>query len=344
MKLIDIYNPKPRLSADWARAMRALLADFSKVHPKLAPKVGEAEGDPVIADEDIDALPALPVVQPYAFRLELGERSFSFPSAEVHRAKEFPSYISPEFRRMMEAKQMVPVAGSLPVAAIISGFPFPCGVYLVCGAGNSGKTPMAHTIAQAIVGDAEEGFGLLRYGEPFCGYNKSEAEAGAELVDLVVKHRVVVIDSLKDTMTQMTGGLMEAGLSRGILPLFSRLSMMASELGCVIIIPINPSSQKDSVVELIGEIARSNVAMAVINDGREWTLLARQGEGQLRAAGTARLSFTKNVPSLQVTSVSEVTEATVDKMMTSLQAVPTAADNSTTNLGRIVRKMAKLED
>lgn len=341
MKIAEIYANKDRRTKEWAFQLRTLLSKFESLYPTVAPITGPNEGDPVIADEEISSTTLAKVNPHFAFRVQFGNHTYSYPSGEVHNAEIYPAEISSEFRSMMDDAGLTPTAGSLPLAAQVNGFSFPCGAYIVVGKGDAGKTPMAYALAEAIAGDDPDGFELIRYCEPFAGYNKSEAQAGAELVRKMVSHRVIVVDSLKDMMTQMKGGLMDSGLSRGVLPLFSKLSMMASELGCVLIFPINPSSQKDNMIELLAEVARSNVAAAVVKDGSEWVILARHGEGMLRGTGTLKLNFTAGIPSVQVTSTSSITEEKASNLISTLHSFGTETGLSTTGLSKIVRKIAK---
>lgn len=297
MNIIDIYKERVRRDPSWAKAMREF---FSAFHAQ--------------AVEHKDK-------RPVAFAIPFGDRTFTFPLTEERGAAPGVSRMA---RELLDKAGLTPEPGDLPVAHYWNGFPFPCGVILVTGAGSSGKTPAAYAIADTICAGDEAGFGLLRYGEPFCGYLKTEEVAGLELAQLVARHRAVVVDSIKDLLTDMGGASMESGLARSAVSMLSRLSMTASELGCSIIVPINPSSLKESVAELIREVARSNVAMAVVHDAvaNNWKLLARQREGGMRVQGMATLETKDDLPFFKVQAIAsesvEATEADINSVFMSI--------------------------
>lgn len=230
-----------------------------------------------------------------AFAVPFGEKNYPFPV--TGGLADHPG-ISPKMREVLIAKGVLPEAGELPIAKVLEGLDCPCGVILVTGSGNSGKTPFAYALAERVCKDDEQGFGLLRYGEPFAGYLKPEVQAGHELAELMATHRAVVVDSIKDLLTDMSGQATESGIARKAISMMSRLSMLASEIGCCVIVPINPSSVKTTVKDLMNEIARSNVAMAAINENDRWALLSRTGEGRMRSEGAATLRFDEGVPAL----------------------------------------------
>lgn len=229
------------------------------------------------------------------FAVPFGEHNYTFPW--TGDTADHP-FLSPAAKKELFAAGLLPEPGELPIARSLDGLDCPSGVVLVTGSGNSGKTPFAYALAEAVCAEDPAGFGLLRYGEPFAGYLKTEAEAGIELASLMAGHRAVVVDSVKDLLTDMSGQATESGIARRAISMMSRLSMLASEIGCCVIVPINPSSVKTTVKDLINEVARSNVAMAAINDGEKWAMLSRTGEGRVRVEAAASLKFRDGVPSV----------------------------------------------
>lgn len=229
------------------------------------------------------------------FAVPFGEKNYPFPpTGDVAK---YPC-VFPEVKKTLIEAGVFPEPGELPVARHLDGLDCPAGVVLVTGSGNSGKTPFAYALADAVCKDDPQGFGLLRYGEPFAGYLKTEQEAGSELAMLMAGHRAVVVDSVKDLLTDMSGQATESGIARKAISMMSRLSMLASEIGCCVIVPINPSSVKTTVKDLMNEVARSNVAMAAINDNDKWAMLSRTGEGRMRVEAAASLKFTDGLPSI----------------------------------------------
>lgn len=342
MKITDIYGKRPpRFNSGWARDIRAAAMDHARSILDARDRVRSlTQEDGTLAFDP--ALGALrDAALSYTFTVEFGNEVLTFPSEIPGMAERTRCSLSPGFKEAVAARGLSPYPGMLPIVGTIGKFNIPAGVALVTGGGGVGKTPMAHIIAHALTEQDEAGFGLVRYGEPFTGYLKTEREAAIELGNAMMTHRAVVIDSMKDILSVFRGGLMESGLSRDSLPMFSRLSMLASELGVLIVCPINPSSGKQSVVELIAEVARSNVAMAVIGEGDRWSVLTRQGEGLQRDQAEAVLSFVDGVPSVAFTPLGVVAETTVDKAI----AEVTAAETSTSageSLGGFALAMRRL--
>lgn len=227
------------------------------------------------------------------FAVPFGEKNYPFPI--TGDLVDHPG-IHPDARKALHEMGVLAEPGELPIARSANGLDYPTGVILVTGSGNSGKTPFSYALAEEVCQGDEAGFGLLRYGEPFAGYLKTELEAGHELAHLMANHRAVIIDSVKDLLTDMSGQATESGIARRAISMMSRLSMLATEIGCCVIVPINPSSVKTTVKDLMNEIARSNVAMAAINEGDRWALLSRTGEGRMRTEAAATLKFKENVP------------------------------------------------
>lgn len=342
MKITDIYGKRPpRFDGAWAGTMRAAALEHAQgvLHARgrlnaLTKEDGSMDFDPALGALRDSALT-------YTFSVEFGSEVLTFPENIAGVVPPTKCSLSPSFRKSVEVKGLTPYPGMLPIAGTIGKFNVPAGVALVTGGGGVGKTPMAHIIAHALTEREEAGFGLVRYGEPFTGYLKTEREAAIELGQAMMTHRAVVIDSMKDVLSAMRGGLMESGLSRDSLPMFSRLSMLASELGVLLVCPINPSSGKQSVVELIAEVARSNVAMAVIGDGDRWSVLTRQGEGLQRDQAEAVLSFAGGVPSVEFTHVGTVTEAAIDKALAQVAAAETST-SAGESLGGFALAMRRL--
>lgn len=315
MKLSDIYgtDKPPRPGPRWAAAIKkeilSLASDISAAREKRSK----------LKEGDEGGMKATHIAQDYAFAVEFGNTTVAYPDAYGDLTTEGCS-VSPTLRARLRTAKVISPAGALPIAGVITGFPTPAGVIIVTGAGGAGKTPVSHVIADTLCRGDEQGFGLVRYGEPFLGYLKTELQAARELAFLMTQHKAVAIDSFKDALTTMSGALMDSGLSRNTLPFFSRLSMLASELGVTIVAPINPSSPKASVVDLIAEIARSNVAMAVLGERDIWTVIARRGEGMLRDAGRGELSFVNGIPEFTIEREGTLSDDDVESVLNEVGA------------------------
>lgn len=321
MKISDIYRKKRVLSSGWTTSMRHALMEYLRVH------VRSTLADPIPDYETEEGRLAreAKVIMPTAdlYRIQFGNTVIGFPSLSLHQVRNAPLALLPAFRSFVEDDVgEAPEVGSLPQVGSVSRFVFPAGVLLVTGMGDVGKTPTAYALAEALTAGAGEGFEVVRFGEPFIGYLKTEGEAGQELVLKIATHKVVVIDSFKDVLTTMAGSLMTAGLSRETLPYFSRLSMLASELGVLLVCPINASSPKEDVVELIMEVARSNVAAAMFNLDGQWKILARRGEGMLRGSALASVTYDTGVPVFTITEQSDITEEEALQDLASIVPTP----------------------
>lgn len=343
MKLTDIYGKRPpRLTRPWADAMKACIL---KLGSDILEARATVSSSPQAVDGPIDAAATAVSLfaQDYAFAVEFGSEIAIYPPAFIPLEKGMRCSVSPVLRARQIASDLAPYAGMLPIMGQINRFNIPAGVCLVTGGGGVGKTPMAHAIADFVTRDDEQGFGLVRFGEPFTGYLKTEREAARELVSEMVSHRAVVIDSMKDVLSTLGGSLMESGLSRDSLPLFSRLSMVASELGILLVCPINPSSSKKTVVELIAEVARSNVAMAVIGEKDTWSVLTRRGEGLMRDQAEAALSFNKGVPLLEFTPMGEISDAVIELAIEQAMAseTTTSAGESLGGFALAMRRLSR---
>lgn len=300
MRKSDIFHNRPRPGPEYGDKMRAAVRAHAVELQKAAvlrsswtSRLKDLVASGVPKDEALGQVgdkPEEAFQQRDAFTVPFGQDYFGYPTGTRYRLQDDPP------RGLCDTLEPhVAPAGSLPVNAYINGFPVPAGVVVVSGQGNKTKTPAAIVMADIICRDDEKGFGMLRYGETFCRYNKSFTRAAVELGELMANHRAVVFDSVKDLMTSLGGSAAEQGIARAVLTYLSELSMTAAELGCTVLVPVNPTSSKDSVVEFITEIARSNTAMVIAaSDDKSWPILARTGEGKMRANGTIEVWFDKD--------------------------------------------------
>lgn len=277
------------------------------------------------------------------FAIPFGDQVYTFPPTPVTAEGKHvdPGFLGwhPDAKRFLSERGLLYAEGSLPITKVVNGMPIPASVILVTGRGNVGKTPFAHALASIVCEGDTDGFGLLRYGEPFAGYLKTERQAGQELAFLVASSRAVVIDSIKDLLTDMSGQAMESGLARRSISMLSRMAMVASEIGCSVIIPLNPSSSKDSIGDLIAEIARSNVGMAAINGNGKWQLISREGEGRLRIEGTADLVFKDGLPDLTLRFAGSSSESD-DPVAAAISTFETRAESPIEELLGAARRLA----
>jgi len=196
--------------------------------------------------------------------------------------------------------------GSAPTNKMIGKFRIPCGLVLIVGGGNTGKTPMAHALAG--FGNAE--YGVVRYGEPLAGYISDETLGALELGRTMYRYGDVVVDSVKDVLAMTAGGAMKAGISRGALPLLSRWGAIAASMGCTLYVPLNPSSPDEEVIKLLAEAAKSNSTTSIFANGaNSWQYITRAGEGLMREQGTFGSRYDANGGMLIEGMTSDVKQA-----------------------------------
>lgn len=180
-----------------------------------------------------------------------------------------------------------PPPGSVPLNKIVNGLPISCGVVLIIAGGGAGKTPLAHGLAGAGVGS----YAVARVGEPHAGYARTQRGAARELARAARSRPDVVLDSIKDLLSS-GGAAMKSGLSREALVVVSGWASLACEIGRTLYVPVNPSTSDPEVLELLGEISRSNASMTILNKGPGvWTYAGRTGEGLERRSGVISTKF-----------------------------------------------------
>jgi hypothetical protein len=179
------------------------------------------------------------------------------------------------------------VSGAAPTNKMIGDVRIPAGLCLLVGGAAAGKTPLAH----ALAGFGDRDYHVVRYGEPLSGYITNEDDAAFHVAKALLSKHDVVLDSVKDVLSLMGGAAMKSGLSREVLPLFSRWATIAADIGVTLYVPVNPSSPDDEVISLLVEATKSNATMTIYSDGGDkWSFVARRGEGLQRESGalTAR--------------------------------------------------------
>lgn len=178
----------------------------------------------------------------------------------------------------------VQALGSAPTAQVIEGQVFPSGAIALVGKAGAGKTPLGH----ALAGANDETYSLVAYGEPLAGYATDLTAASQALGVALMRGENIVFDSIKDLLSLASGGAMKSGLSRGVFPILTHLSVVACDAGVAMYIPINPSSPDKDVMELLSEAVASNTTgLLVAGDvAGSWQFMFRRGEGIERDTGS----------------------------------------------------------
>ncbi|ACM91123.1 P4 [Pseudomonas phage phi2954] len=179
--------------------------------------------------------------------------------------------------------------GCVPCVGEVLGARIGSGVLVAVGKGNSAKTPFAYALAEEIGG--EDGYEVIRLGEPLSGYNTDLEAATFEIVHAIMNTKVIVLDSIKDVLGNAAGNATSSGISRGAFQFLSDLGSIAASRGCIIIIPVNPSSSDPKIEDLMIEASKSNATMVAVGKDDSWNILGRTGEGLIRTSTVLATSF-----------------------------------------------------
>lgn len=172
-----------------------------------------------------------------------------------------------------------------------SAMPVHAGVMAVSGPSDVGKSPLARAMAVAVCKALKlDSYASIPFGEPYPGYASDEALLPASLLYAMAKSPVVVLDSVKDLVLDSGGAAGKGGLSRVAQKFLSKLGPAAAQLGCVVIIPVNPSStSKDAITEFYSGVMSTCSGFLQHDGGARWAWITRPVEAQERLSG----SFTR---------------------------------------------------
>lgn len=178
---------------------------------------------------------------------------------------------------------LVQTSGAVPCAGEFDGVALPAGLTAVIGGAGAGKTPLAHAVA-GLSGD----YTMVAYGEPLSGYMTDATTATRALALAFAEGKPIVFDSIKDLLSTASGGAMKSGLSRGVLPILTQLSIVASDAGVCLLTPLNPSSRDVELMEVLVEAVASNATSMLVHNvsaPNNWSFMFRRGEGLERSTG-----------------------------------------------------------
>lgn len=158
---------------------------------------------------------------------------------------------------------------------------FPAGLVTIIGDSSVGKTPAAHEFARIVGG--EDGYSVLRTGEPYAGYIHDPAQLAAELMRFLLSDKkVLVLDSLKDILAVAEAADYTAaavqGRGAGPFIMLGTWSSLLSEFGKIIVAPINlviaktasgDDSDEQSLVSRVHEALKSSISCSLRSSGRE---------------------------------------------------------------------------
>lgn len=171
--------------------------------------------------------------------------------------------------------------GELLTNGNLDGIPVPAGVVSIFGGANSGKSPLASYIANKLGGK------MVRYGEPLPGYFRDVSQAVHAI--LSADEQVVVLDSTKNLVGRIDGGLMASGVSREFFAMLSDWSSYFAELGQTVIVVVNATVKDASLVQMVVEGLYSNTTGIIHAADSTLTWAMRAGSGKQRSEGTSKI-------------------------------------------------------
>lgn len=203
--------------------------------------------------------------------LAVGEHSYTM------RSPESPVTYVRNRRIYGDTQQPDDLAGALVDNAVLNDIPLPTGVIALFGGANSSKSPLAHYICAKADGK------LIRYGEPLPGYHRDFRLAVNEM--FTTDKKVIVLDSVKNLIGRIEGGLMTTGISREFFAMLSDWSSYFAELGKTLVVIINATTKDENVLDMVVEGLFSNTTGVLYSrkGSIEWKM--RAGSGKQRREG-----------------------------------------------------------
>lgn len=185
--------------------------------------------------------------------------------------------------------------GCVPCVAEVDNVRYGAGLAVIAGRGDVGKTPFVHAFGDHLAGDS--GYAVVRFGEPLSGYDSNFESFVRDIAEAMLKHKIIVIDSLKDVIASIGGNATTGGFSRGAFQLLSDLGSMATTRGCMVMASVNPTSNDDKLVDLLNEVSRSNATTLVVADPalNQWNVITRTGEGLQRVNNVLTSRYTDDL-------------------------------------------------
>lgn len=204
--------------------------------------------------------------------------------------------------------QLDPESLAVTMENATHGVYLPAGSAIVMGVASVGKTPVLKWVVKAC-NDANPGSAtLFRYGEPLPGYITNEVDAARKLMVALLNPdiKVIAIDSIKDLVASMGGGLMARGVPRLVFKMISQWGTVAASLGKTIIVPLNISTDDQNAMDEVSSAVSSNATTAILYDrDGKYAVSARTGEGKLRANSTWKLQFKDGKPVITSTDIAQ---------------------------------------
>lgn len=197
------------------------------------------------------------------------------------------SFIEPLLAGPLFESGLVGSGDMLPVVYEDDQLRIPGGCGVILGPANVGKTPLLKWIVSMADGR------LIRFGEPFPGYITEESEAAVALMDALLDPdvKLIAIDSIKDVLVDMHGGLMARGIPRGVFRMLSQWASVAASVGKAIVVPLNISTDDKAALDEVSAAILSNTTFSLIGGASAakssnpiFEFVGRTGEGKRRVS------------------------------------------------------------
>lgn len=176
------------------------------------------------------------------------------------------------------------------------GINMPAGVGVVLGPADTRKTPLIKSLGEAC--EKQNGVGsfvFIRYGEPLAGYFTREVDVADAMMKAILDPKVMLIgiDSIKDILADIGGGLMARGVPRKVFKMLSQWGAVAASLGKLIIVPLNISTDDANALAEVESAVHSNTTVALVAQSTAgvFNVSSRTGEGKMRERTSITIDF-----------------------------------------------------
>lgn len=160
--------------------------------------------------------------------------------------------------------------------------PFSRGATAILAPGGHGKTPLLWQFADEF---ERQGRAVrrIRFGETRGEYMTDYADLLAEMMDALYFGQDVFIDSFKNPVYDLPGGLAAGGVATSLWPTMSDLSAVFDRMGLCLVVLLNPSSDDIKVVTNAVEALKSNTNGILTSSRKgEWSGYYREISGNER--------------------------------------------------------------
>lgn len=166
----------------------------------------------------------------------------------------------------------------------LAGLPWSCGATAIVAPGGVGKTPMLEAFAKAFEAEGRDVL-RVRFGEPRGEYESDYSELMVSLALALYNGHDVFIDSFKNPVYDLPGGLSAGGASNALWTTLSDLSSIFDRVGNAFVALINPTTADARVIKNAVESLKSSCCGIITTEtGGRWVGFVREIETGERLA------------------------------------------------------------